>query len=412
LLDTAMLRWMSEFLPHGLLVTDDELNIRSCNKWFEKQRRKNEKDLINRHLLEAFPELKARGFDRYYRNALQGQSRVLSHRFHKYLLPMPPSTENGLFAQMQQSARIYPLFDGERVAGTITIIEDVTERVLRETELGAQIAERERLLALEQAARQLAEENSRLKNSNENLRLEGIELFESEQERGKLLHQIITTQEEERKRIARNIHDHLGQELTSLRLILSSVKGQCGNGADFQPHLEKAQDIAEKIDSEIDFLAWELRPAVFDDLGLVKALENFVAEWSEHSKIPAEFHSVGLKESRGFPDMEINLYRIAQEALHNILKHAKPNQVSVLLERQDQSIVLIIEDDGVGFEPDEKERANRNNRGMGLPSMKERALLCGGTLEIESAPNMGTTIYARIPFQLNNGEETKESQCL
>lgn len=164
LLETALLRWMSEFAAQGLLVTDQELNIRSCNKWFEKQSEKGEKDLIGHNLLEVFPDLAARGFDRYYRDALNGQSRVLSHRLHKYLIPMSPSGGVTGFAQMQQSARISPLFDGDKIVGTVTVIEDVTERVVREMELNVQIEERERLLASEFAARQLAEENSRLKD--------------------------------------------------------------------------------------------------------------------------------------------------------------------------------------------------------------------------------------------------------
>jgi PAS domain S-box-containing protein len=163
-LDAAMLRWMSEFSAQGLLVTDENLNIRSCNKWFEKQSEKREKDIIGCNLLEIFPDLKTRGFDRYYRDALHGQSRILSHRLHKYLLPMTPSAGVTAFAQMQQSARISPLFEGDKVVGTITVIEDVTERVAREMELKVQLEERERLLTSEQAARQLAEENSRLKD--------------------------------------------------------------------------------------------------------------------------------------------------------------------------------------------------------------------------------------------------------
>jgi len=159
-----MLRWMSEFASQGLLVTDEDLNIRSTNRWFEKQSGKPEKDLVGKNLLEVFPELVARGFDRYYREALYGQSRILSHRLHKYLLPMAPSAGATTFAQMQQSARISPLFEDDKVIGTITVIEDVTERVARELELNVQIEERGRLLASEQAARQLAEDNSRLKD--------------------------------------------------------------------------------------------------------------------------------------------------------------------------------------------------------------------------------------------------------
>jgi len=395
----ALIHWLAKFTAQGLVVTDEHLNVRFYNDWFEKQCGKNKRDLIDTNLLEAFPELSARGFDRYYRNALKGQSRILSHRFHKYLMRMPSPPTSPEMPQMQQSARISPLFDGERVIGTITLIEDVTERVARERQLSLQIEEHERLFASERIARQLAEENSRLKDSNESLRLESREISESEQARGKLLHQIITAQEDERKRISRNIHDHLGQQVTALRLILSALKEQSNPS----PQLDKAYAITEKLDAEVDFLAWELRPTVLDDLGLVKALENSVKEWSWYLKGQVEFHTAGLNARRLSPEIEINLYRIVQEALNNVLKHAQAKHVSVLLESQEQSVVLIIEDDGVGFELDEKERLN--GKGLGLLGIKERALLVGGSAEIESSIENGTTIYVRIPLRLNDETE-------
>jgi len=386
---TAVIHWLANFSAHGLFVTDDELNICFYNDWFEKQAGKGEKDLTAGNLLEIFPELIARGFDRYYRNALNGQSRILSHRFHKYLIQMPPPFVTPDITQMQQRARISPLVDGETVIGTITVIEDVTERVAREMQLNLQIAERERLLANERIARQLAEENTQLKDSNESLRLESREISESEKARGRLLHQIISAQEEERKRISRNIHDHLGQQLTALCLILSALKKQSGSA-----QLDKAYSIAQKLDAEIDFLAWEIRPSVLDDLGLVNALKNSVQEWSRYLKIPVEFHTTGLKGKRLSPDIEINLYRIAHEAINNASKHAKANHIDVLLESQNQSVVLIIEDDGVGFELSENEKLD--GKCLGLLGIKERALLVGGTAEIESSLNNGTTIYVRI----------------
>jgi signal transduction histidine kinase len=397
----ALIHWLAKFTAQGLIVTDEQLNIRFYNEWFAKQCGKNEKDLTDRHLLEAFPELATRGFDRYYRNTLKGQSRILSHRFHKYLIHMPPPLPSAEIAQMQQSAQIAPLFDGEKVIGTITVIEDVTERVVREMQLNFQIEERESLLSNERIARQLAEENNRLKDSNESLRLVSIELLESEQTRGKLLHQIISAQEEERKRISRNIHDHLGQQLTALRLILSSMKEQSAPSS----QLDKAYAIAERIDTEVDFLVWDLRPTVLDDLGLVKALENFVNEWSRYLKIPVGFHTTGLKGKRLAPDIEINLYRIVQEALNNVSKHARANHVSVLLEKQNKSVVLIIEDDGIGFDLNGKEWSNDTEKGLGLLGIKERALLVGGTAEIESSLESGTTIYVRIPIQTSHETE-------
>jgi two-component system, chemotaxis family, CheB/CheR fusion protein len=166
------------------------------------------------------------------------------------------------------------------------------------------------------------------------------------------------------------------------------------------------KSIANQIDSEVDFLAWELRPSVLDDLGLVVALKNFVKEWSLHFKIAAEFEQIRLDGNKLLPEIEINLYRIGQEALNNICKHAKANNASVLLEYREGKISLIIEDDGIGFEPSKKEVLTGDDKGMGLLGMKERAELIGLTFEIESSIGNGTTIYVRVPAQFTNEEKT------
>ena len=163
-LSSAFQRWMHEFSANGFLLTDENLKIGFCNAWLAKQIGVAEADLLGRDLFEVFPDLKKRGFNRYYTEALNGQSRILSYRLHKYLLTMPPSAGVGAYVQMQQSARISPLSDGSKIVGTVTMIEDVTERVTRENELNAQLEERDRLLASELDARELAETNSRIKD--------------------------------------------------------------------------------------------------------------------------------------------------------------------------------------------------------------------------------------------------------
>jgi signal transduction histidine kinase len=140
---------------------------------------------------------------------------------------------------------------------------------------------------------------------------------------------------------------------------------------------------------------WELRPAGLDDLGLVVAVGNFVAEWSRIFGIVAEFHSRGLDDQRLTSETEINLYRIAQEALNNVYKHAQATAVSVILERRGNDVLLVIEDDGGGFifPP-----PNSVPRGMGLLGMRERAALSGGTADIESELRKGTTVFVRVPL--------------
>lgn len=208
-----------------------------------------------------------------------------------------------------------------------------------------------------------------------------------------MLQRIVGAQEDERKRIARDLHDELGQQLTALRLKLAALRKLCETDK-LCGRIDEIQLIARSIDNGVDFLTWELRPAALDDLGLVAALDNYVRQWSHHSGVTAELLASSLKRARFAPETETNLYRIVQEALNNTNKHAKAKSAEVMLKKRGDLIVLIIEDDGTGFHP--KNKKNRL-KGIGLIGMEERAALIGGTLEIESAPGQGTTIFVRAP---------------
>ncbi len=210
-----------------------------------------------------------------------------------------------------------------------------------------------------------------------------------------LLERLVTVQEEERRRIARNLHDHLGQQMTALRLSIGALKGHELGVAELRSRLEAIDKIASQIDRDVDFLAWDLRPPTLDDVGLSAALHNVVREWSQTQRVEAEFHA-SADAIRLATEIESHLYRIVQEALNNVGKHAQATHVSVLLEYRDKEIVLIVEDDGRGFELD---AAATERRGMGLTGMEERIALIGGQLEIESSPGKGTTIYARVPIR-------------
>ena len=209
-----------------------------------------------------------------------------------------------------------------------------------------------------------------------------------------LLRRLITAQEDERRRIARDLHDQLGQEVVGLRLRLSGILETAADRT-LRERLDDALRTLEKLDQELDFHIWELRPPGLDDLGLVKTLSRFVQEWSREFGIATDFHSQGLDHTRLAHDTEINLYRITQEALNNVLKHARASRVAVILECRQDQLVLVIEDDGVGFE---KESAGGVDRGIGLIGMQERAALIGGMLEIEASPGAGTTLFVRAPL--------------
>ena len=164
LLNAAVLHWMHDLAAQGIVTTDNELNVVEWNDWMEEHTGKRENEVIGNNLLALFPELSERRLDRHYKWALEGQVRVLSQALHGYLIAMPAVSGEHGFKQMQQAVRISPLSNEGRVIGTLTIIEDVTERVAREAELQAQIEERSRLLSSEKLARSEAERANRLKD--------------------------------------------------------------------------------------------------------------------------------------------------------------------------------------------------------------------------------------------------------
>lgn len=214
------------------------------------------------------------------------------------------------------------------------------------------------------------------------------------------LQKLVRAQEDERRRIASDIHDHLGQQLTALRLKLEVLRGLC-DAAQAQAILDETQARAAQIDADIDFISWELRPSALDDMGLAAALETYVLEWSRNFGITADFDASRFKQhQRLTSEAETNLYRIAQEILNNVAKHARARRVDIALERREGSVVLIIEDDGQGFDHSD---VLQNVKSIGISGMRDRAALLGGQVEIESAPGNGTTVFVRVPLEYARG---------
>ena len=209
-----------------------------------------------------------------------------------------------------------------------------------------------------------------------------------------LLRKLVTAQEDERTRIARDLHDQLGQRLTALRLALERHRERRPPDASADGDLDRALELSRDADAEIDFLAWELRPAVLDDLGLAEALPRYVDEWSRHYGIAAECRAAGVLTGALTPEAEVACYRVAQEALNNVIKHAHATRADVILEVRDNHVVLVVEDDGVGFDP---AAIAGGENGIGLAGMKERAAIIGATLQVESAPGRGAAIFLRVP---------------
>ena len=215
---------------------------------------------------------------------------------------------------------------------------------------------------------------------------------EAERAHTELLTRLVFAQEDERRRIAREMHDQFGEQLTALSTRIRMLKEACGEATDVRVHADALERVAQQLDRDVDHLVWELRPTALDDLGLRAALTNYVQDWSKRVGIAADLHTSGLLDERLPSDAETTLYRIAQEALTNVAKHARARHVDVILERRTDYVLLVVEDDGVGFDP----AAGGGTEGFGLAGMQERAALVGATLEIESAPDVGTTILVRM----------------
>ena len=217
---------------------------------------------------------------------------------------------------------------------------------------------------------------------------------ETERARTELLARLVFAQEDERRRIAREMHDQFGEQLTSLSREIALLKEACAGQSDLSGPVQALEAISQQLDRDVDHLVWQLRPTALDDLGLRAALANYVQDWSKRVKIHAELHLSGLMDERLPPDAETTLYRIAQEALTNVARHSRATKVDVMLERQSDCVLLIVEDNGVGFEPEDAQPARG---GFGLLGMHERASLVGATVQIESSQGKGTTVLLRLP---------------
>ena len=208
--------------------------------------------------------------------------------------------------------------------------------------------------------------------------------------------QIIQAQEQERQRIARELHDETSQVLTSLLISLTLLE----ESVETQEARERIADtraLAHSTLRAIRNLSIDLRPSALDDLGLLPALRWYVKEYQKKCSIDVEFHASGFKE-RLPAEMETALYRIVQECLTNTAKHANANRVTITLKEETNRVYARITDDGQGFDYEALLKTPGQERGLGLAGMNERAVLLDGTLNIHSTPERGTIIEVSIPL--------------
>ncbi len=262
---------------------------------------------------------------------------------------------------------------------------------------------------------------SNLKLKQEIVRRQTVEeaLHMTEQEQSRLLkqshlqqeqlrdlsRQILHAQEEERKRISRELHDVITQTLVGINVHLAALsQGAAGNPASLQQKIARTQRLVEKSVGIVHQFARELRPTVLDDLGLIPALQAYLKGFMEDTGVRVILKVfAGIEQSPG--TLLTLLYRVAQESLTNVARHAKASQVEVSIQNLEGIVCMEIKDDGQGFEVNATAGATKSKR-LGLLGMNERVEMAGGTFRVESAPGKSTTVRVEIPAANGNASES------
>jgi len=218
----------------------------------------------------------------------------------------------------------------------------------------------------------------------------------------KMSEQVLAAQEDERKRIARELHDETAQALTAL-LIRLKILEKARTEAEMRDQLDELRELTAVTLEAVRKLAVELRPTTLDDLGLLAALEAYTDSYRSRMTVPVTFNAHGFedRDRRLPPQLELVLYRVVQEALTNVAKHANAHAIHVELSRGPFEVVATVVDDGDGFNVEEMMRSRES--GLGLFGMQERLALVRGQLVIDSAPGRGTRVNARVPLQISAG---------
>jgi signal transduction histidine kinase len=224
-------------------------------------------------------------------------------------------------------------------------------------------------------------------------------LKESRQRLQGLCRRLVEGQETERRRLARELHDEIGQSLTVAELNLQAVLQSLGAHA-LAPRLKESLQVVERVQQQLHDLSLNLRPSMLDDLGLEAALRWYTGRQAVLGGLRAEVRADPL-EQRPDPRLETECFRVAQEALTNVVKHAKAHTVTVELSKNDddEQLHLSVRDDGVGFDAASVRAQAVRGAGLGLLSMEERATLAGGGLEYDSTPGQGTEVHAWFPLR-------------
>jgi PAS domain S-box-containing protein len=214
-----------------------------------------------------------------------------------------------------------------------------------------------------------------------------------------LTRELMMIQEKERQRISRELHDTVSQDLSALKIMCASLSDSHPElSTDTRQRVSEISAILAATIGSVRDLAYDLRPPALDALGLVRTISMHCEDFSERTGLNVDFSSVGVEGLRLDPDTQINLFRLIQEGLNNVITHADANQAFVRLVASFPDIILRIEDDGKGFDVQRRLATAHHEKRMGLQSMEERTALLGGNMRIESRPMQGTKITVKVPI--------------
>jgi PAS domain S-box-containing protein len=249
--------------------------------------------------------------------------------------------------------------------------------------------------------RRVEERTRELARANAALRTEVAERRSAEARVRGLVTRVVTAAEDERRRIAHELHDTFGQQLSLMLLQLAGLRRQIDDGEPTPAQIaqvERLFDTVRNLDEALDRVESELRPPALDELGLEAALAHTAHSWTADSGIPVALNDAGLRDLQLPPLAETTVYRIVQEALANVRRHARAQHVTLDIAREGQELRVTIADDGRGFDMTANAAIDPRARHLGIVGMRERAALVAGALEIRSEPGRGTTVTLRLPL--------------
>jgi signal transduction histidine kinase len=219
---------------------------------------------------------------------------------------------------------------------------------------------------------------------------------------------LINAQETELRSLALELHDEVAQQLSAFRMFLEPVRQDLAvSQPEIAQEVARVSKMAKELVGYVRDLSYALRPSTLDKYGLVATLSQYCADYSKMNKIRVNFLPTGMEKVTLDFDTEINLFRLAQEALTNVKKHAKARTVTIKLHASQPYITLSVEDDGTGFTVPGESARELGQKKMGLWSMEQRASILGGRLSIQSSPGKGTRVFIKIPLKGNGHESQK-----